>query len=567
MMKKAIAVFLSAVLTAVLISGCGGKGGTVSGGDKKDPITTASSVVLAYCANDSLNPYKCKTIQNRYLAGLLYDPLIKLSDKYVPEYCLAESASVTEKACTVKLKSAKFSDGSPLTAADVVYSASLAINSDAYKSNLSNISSVTESSGSVVFTLKSPDLNFLNLLDFPIIKNNTGDLSDNANLELPPVGCGRYTFDKSQVKLVRRSDYHGTSPVSETIDLNNIPDKEALKYAVTYGKISVWYDSEADNNALIINGGTDVYTKNTLTYIGMNFEDSLLSRPETRYMINAAFDRKALSEELKQSFIVPAYGIFNPSWEAVSSLQSDNDSGREDVLVANSKEIGYNKKDSDGYFVSSSGKRLSFTLLYCNESAEKISIAETLKAAFAKSGIELVTKGLSFNDYAAALASGSFQLYLAQTRFKNNMDVSSVVCTYGSLAYGLKNSAAAKAAGRVSVGASSEAFADASSTAAGASSSPSSSSFPSSSADGTSQSDGKTEPAHTIMDTALAAYNRGDLDIYDVAGVFSLQLPVIPISYGCGVLSHASGITGTGSFSPSDPYLCISSCAASRQTD
>ena len=567
MMKKAIAVFLSAVLTAVLISGCGGKGGTVSGGDKKDPITTASSVVLAYCANDSLNPYKCKTIQNRYLAGLLYDPLIKLSDKYVPEYCLAESASVTEKACTVKLKSAKFSDGSPLTAADVVYSASLAINSDAYKSNLSNISSVTESSGSVVFTLKSPDLNFLNLLDFPIIKNNTGDLSDNANLELPPVGCGRYTFDKSQVKLVRRSDYHGTSPVSETIDLNNIPDKEALKYAVTYGKISVWYDSEADNNALIINGGTDVYTKNTLTYIGMNFEDSLLSRPETRYMINAAFDRKALSEELKQSFTVPAYGIFNPSWEAVSSLQSDNDSGREDVLVANSKEIGYNKKDSDGYFVSSSGKRLSFTLLYCNESAEKISIAETLKAAFAKSGIELVTKGLSFNDYASALASGSFQLYLAQTRFKNNMDVSSVVCTYGSLAYGLKNSAAAKAAGGMSSGTASEAFAAASSTAAGASSSPSSSSFPSSSADGTSQSDGKTEPAHTIMDTALAAYNRGDLDIYDVAGVFSLQLPVIPISYGCGVLSHASGITGTGSFSPSDPYLCISSCAASRQTD
>lgn len=536
-MKKLICYFLALVLLLSTLSACRDNSGSPSdisgavGGDYSTDIR------LAYCANDSFNPYKCRTAQNRYLSSLLFDPLVRLREDCTPEYCLAEAASVSGDTCTVTLRSASFSDGSSVTAEDVIYSAQLALSSKSgYAERLYMLDSLSGSGKTVVFKLKEPDINFVSLLDFPIIKKGTAELYDESKLELPPVGCGHYAVDVGGARLVRNAGYYGAAAYCTEIPLVNVPDDEALSYAIRNGNISLWYDPDASGSSFVLSGGTKTPVINNLVYIGINHEDPLLSLPEVRYMLNAAVARAEITNDIYEGLAVPSYGIFNPSWAIVSSIQGSNDDGRNDVLVANSKEIGYNSKDAVGYFVSSSGKRLSFTLIYCNEKSDKLRVAERVAEQMKKCGIEVTVKGLAYDDYITALESKAFQLYLAETSFRNNMDVSSVVCTNGAAAYGLKSGQSESTSSDIE-GEASE---------------------PTEEVDTEAPDDTASEPAaYTDMDEALKAYNRGELDIYGLVGVFELQLPVIPVCYRCGILSCANGISGADSFSPSAPYSCV----------
>ena len=84
------------------------------------------SVNLLYSYGDSFNPYTAKTAFNRELSSLLYDSLIKTDNNFDIVYILASSAEIKDKTCTVKLKDATFTDGSAVTANDVIYSYKLA---------------------------------------------------------------------------------------------------------------------------------------------------------------------------------------------------------------------------------------------------------------------------------------------------------------------------------------------------------------------------------------------------------------------------------------------------------
>ena len=70
------------------------------------------------------------------------------------------------------MKNTVFTDGSPLTANDVVYSYNLArASSTIYASNLYEVSSVAAADTyTVVFNLTRHDPFFVKLLDFPILK-------------------------------------------------------------------------------------------------------------------------------------------------------------------------------------------------------------------------------------------------------------------------------------------------------------------------------------------------------------------------------------------------------------
>ena len=104
----------------------------------EEPLTTLS---LAYSVSDSLNPFLMKTQMNRMLIPLLYDSLTGVDKTWRPQNILAEEITVENKLCTVKLRSGiVFSDGSPLTGKDVIYSITTAMASDTdWKTTLQNI--------------------------------------------------------------------------------------------------------------------------------------------------------------------------------------------------------------------------------------------------------------------------------------------------------------------------------------------------------------------------------------------------------------------------------------------
>ena len=174
-LKKLICVLLSLTL---LLSFTGCK----SGGKDKDKDDTSDgkgiTASLLYCKSDFFNPYTAKTEITRQLAGLVFEPLIKLDNEFNLVNRLAKEIENEENIWKVKLIDAKFSDGTKVTADDVIYSYNLAINSaTTHASTLSSVESVAkEDSKTVVFTLKRIDNYFSNLLSFPIIKANSDTL-------------------------------------------------------------------------------------------------------------------------------------------------------------------------------------------------------------------------------------------------------------------------------------------------------------------------------------------------------------------------------------------------------
>ena len=130
MNKFKIVISLIIAGTLLLLSGCRG---STTGTSSDLPIGTESVssadrdyITLLYSASDTFDPYTATTDSNRQLCKLIYEPLLKLDDEFNAVYCLAERVELEGRLCTVTLKNRSFSDGSRLTADDVVYSFNLA---------------------------------------------------------------------------------------------------------------------------------------------------------------------------------------------------------------------------------------------------------------------------------------------------------------------------------------------------------------------------------------------------------------------------------------------------------
>ena len=511
-MKKTFLTIV-AFLIAISLVGCSPSNNDQINNESESNVNR-NHITLAYCFNDVVNPYKAKTEINQKLSHLLFDSLVEINENFCVEYQLADNISISNRICKVFLKDTTFSDGSNLTASDVIYSAELAKESKKYSTLFSNVSKITaDNPKTVVIELNNNDINFESLLTFPIIKYGTSDLKTDNDLSLPPIGCGKYIPDFTNLKLVLNDNYHSNKPSEKQINLINIPDMEALEYSISCGKISFWSDIYKGADTLTANGGTISQPANHFIYLGINSFNEILNIPQMRYALTSILDRSSICNDIFNGYAISTSGLFNPNWDAVKNIQENIDKPNNNIFLANLEEIGYNRLDSNGYRLTNIGKSFSFKLVYCNETALKTSLANEICCQLNKSGIKTEPVGLSFNDYIKALDTKNFDLYLAETIIDNNMDYSHLLFESGKLNYGgLFNH---------------------------------------------SESDGD---AHTTLEEAFTSYHNGEAELYNIVNIFNLQMPIIPICYKSNAFSYQKNVAGSFKYSPSDPYYAIMDC-------
>lgn len=540
-MKKITAILLS-LLLIVSLCGCSGSGSSES--TSSDATPTVSIINVAFCNNDRINPYKCETEYNYYLSALLFDPLVKINENFEAEFFIAESISLNDRVRTVKIKNVSFTDGSPVSADDIVYSTERAKESVKFSEQLSNILSCTRVDDKTVkFVLEDYDINFHNLLTYPIIKKDSGDMVDSSNLEIPPIGCGKYILDKENGQLKANEAYYKGAAVNKTINLIHTPDDEALVSAINNNKITLWYSHDADENSIVLNGGSSSSNKNNLIYLGINLTKAPFDIPEFRYALNLGLNREVITKKVFQNYALAATGIFNPKWSAVSSLQKNPTETDNNIFVANLKEIGYNEKDNEGFYLSKNGNRLSLNLLYCNESTTKERLSNEIVSQFKSLGIEVVAQGKSYNDYISALISKSFDIYIGETRLLSNMNISELVSENGKINYGspIFNTEAEKDTNEDTDEENQE---DAS--------------------DDTENLENETEESYNTMSKVLGDYNQGIAEHYDIIETFNIIMPIVPICYENGVISWQKGVTGVNSHFIDDPYHSLSDITVNK---
>ena len=536
---KITAIVLSAL---IFLSGCRAKpDGTSSSAEPPTAVAAAGSrnyLTMLYSAADTFNPYTAATDINRQLCRLLYEPLLKTDNSYNISYSLAQSAEVKGKECTVTLKSRYFSDGSALTADDVVYSFNLAKKSNteyAYKL-YEALSATARDSKTVIIKLDRADPYFANTLDFPIIKKGSDTRTDADGVTHPPIGCGRFKLNDSEDKLITNEHDPGKNRVIKEIRLINAPDSEAVGHYVEIGAADMYYSDISDGNILRMSGKKVNINLNHLIYIGANLSDEQISLNALRQAISSGLDRKEICRDGYFNNALPANGFFNPAWEAVKSVQNINLQANKEITIENLEEIGYNKLDSAGVRTNGAGKKLKFELLVNKENRLRVSAARIIAKRLSEYGISVNVAEKSFADYTAALSSGNFQLYLAEVAITPNMDISSLVTEGGSAAYGIKK--------------------------------------PEKKEDG-KKTDEKTEQTGSTESTAseaeqaeeqsltaaelVSGFYAGTNTLADLSSVLQTEMPVIPLCYRTGVLFYNDKIENVNNSSCSDIYFSIDS--------
>ena len=123
------------VCIAMLFSLCACNGSktvmdTISnlGKPKEEEPIDEIGFTIPYLRTDSLDPYKASNSMNKYISHLIYDSLYNVDGSFKESAVIAESYTISDKALTVKIKSGlKFTDDSPLTSKDIIYSFKLRI--------------------------------------------------------------------------------------------------------------------------------------------------------------------------------------------------------------------------------------------------------------------------------------------------------------------------------------------------------------------------------------------------------------------------------------------------------
>lgn len=508
--KSLIAILLSLII--VFGSGCNQAISPITDDSDKTTKPEQAEVInsgftLLYCDNDSFSPYSAVTKANQQLSLLLYDSLTKTDNNLKVHNSLAEKIEmVNPLTYKVYIKHSTFSDGTTVSAKDIVYSISLAKKSNTrYKNQLSKLSSYKEENNrTIILKLKTNSPEFKKVLDFPIIKYKSDRKKDKNKSLLPPIGSGRYILDLKNKQIKRNVNYHLGKPKIKTIQLLCAPDDESADHYIEMGGVSLVYTDLSDGNIPTMNGNLRKIKLNNLVYLGINHtKSSIMSNEYMRYAVATGINRAEIVKHSYYSYGDVATGPYRSEIENADSLQNLEPEQNIDVSVANLEKIGYNDKNAGGYFVNSNGDTLTLNLL-CNKNSSRISAAKLIKKQLAAVGIKVNIISLPWKEFKTELKKKHFDLYLAETKIETDLDITPLISNKHELTYGMNKSKKLNSCAK-----------------------------------------------------AFKKYLKGEYPLSDFINSFYIEMPFIPVCYRNGVVISSKNLSSVPQSSASDIFYGI----------
>lgn len=457
-MRRIIAALVCVVM---LLSLCGCKDGAdvISSLGKSSTEKEGIDEIgftLPYLRTDSLNPYTSTGTMNRYISSLMYDSLFSVNSEFKPVEVIAESYKLNNKTLSVTLKSGlKFTDGTALTADDVVYSFKLAKDSIHYIPYLGNISqAAADGDGKVNFTLAYADSDEVTNLIFPIIKSGsdvTGSSTDVADDDEEvttvatetstklPIGSGRYTLvADSQTKYlqVNKNRLGGYHPEYNKIGLADVADTETLQSLFNLKRIDFYCDDFSEGKYVKFGQISSKMMLTDFVYLGINSNNKVLSDEKVRRAIALALDRTELASVAFAGCAEATQLPFAPSYYKLNDCTLPTLKCKTDSAVELLESVGYTKIGDSGARYSDD-KSLNVTLLVNNENDFRRSLARSVQQALEKINIKVTIRECSYSDYSSAVESESFDIYIGETKLSNNFGLSRFFTSNGGLRYGI----------------------------------------------------------------------------------------------------------------------------------
>ena len=375
---------------------------------------------LAYDPEDSFNPYHTTGYTNRVLFSLIYQGLFTVSADYVvsPMLCQSYNVSADKKTYTFHLANANFSDGTALTAADVVASLTASQGSPWYGNRLQHVTSITSYGDAVVLELDTPMENLPILLDIPIVKAAQVDAEK-------PIGTGPYQFVGN--KLHRQAAWWCQAAFPITCDKISLVSGEsaaAIRDAFEFDNVSLVLTDPASMDFVSFHNDYELWdSENGLFfYLVCNAEKGIFADPQLRAAFTHAIDRDALVAEYFNNFAYSATLPASPHFPYYSGSLANN--------------YGYNANKFRQAVENAQLEYMGIRLLVNATSILRVKIAKAIATQLEAYGFTVEVNAVTGDDYAYLLAKGEFDLHLSQTRLSANMDLTAFFGTKTALSGG-----------------------------------------------------------------------------------------------------------------------------------
>lgn len=432
-MKRIGALLLSA---ALLLSGCGAGGGDpyVPTGDglyqEDAPVTnqtqiTKEQMIIPYDSTKPLNPYQCNEPNNKAILSLMYQGLFALDQDYEtwPILCQSYQVSWDMKTYTFTLTDATFSDGTAVTAQDVVASLKAARKGDVYKGRFSNVDQISATEdGAVEIVMEVPCESLIKLLDVPIVKE--------SQVEDPiPLGTGPYVFVAGEQPVLQRCGSWwcsgGVPLTAEKIKLHKAGTPSELRDAFEFSNLSMVTTDPGSDTYADFHSDYELWESENgiFVYLACNRESAVLSNLDLRRELLQAIDRESIVTEYYRGFataaILPA-SPQSPYYHSALANQYTYQPMRLIQAVEEYREVATQE----------------VSLLVNSEDGIRLRVANRIAQDLNRCGMKVKVNALPTKEYVAALKAGEFDLYLGQTRLSSNMDLSAFFDPNGSLNFG-----------------------------------------------------------------------------------------------------------------------------------
>ncbi|MEM1355570.1 MAG: ABC transporter substrate-binding protein [Planctomycetota bacterium] len=376
-----------------------------------------------------LTPFLATDVYQSYIEDIVLEPMVARSpDDLSWQGVLADDWEVSEDGLTLIFhlrRGVVFSDGSPFTSKDVMFTFDLIKNPElnaprlaAYYENVVSWESLDDYT--VRFKLAEPYfLGFSVVAGTPIVSSVFYSQFSMAEINTKPgllVGSGAYMLaddpiqwrpGRGQITLVRNDYYWGPRPALDKIIWREMPDEVARTTAFRNGEIDALalsglrYRALKDDANLQQRGELKVFDDiaGGYLYIGWNQvrdgKPTFFADQRVRQAMSMLINREEMAREIMAGLATPTSGPFHPSGQqANKEIQPwPHDPERAKQLLA---QAGFEDRDADGVIEDAQGNDFRFKLTYSSSSPTTAAMMLYIRDALKRAGIILEPDGLEW---------------------------------------------------------------------------------------------------------------------------------------------------------------------------
>jgi peptide/nickel transport system substrate-binding protein len=442
-MRRLIRYGVIIVAGLLAVAACSaGAGSSSTPGSTASGNTSTNSTLTISNENGALwtcgfNPLSSS--YNLLSVGFMYEPLVYVNPlqngKTTPMLASSYSWGAGNKSLTFTIRpGVKWSDGTPMTAADVAYTFNLIKKYPALDLTgvWSVLSSVTASGNTVTMNFSTVAVPYFYYIadQTPIVPQHIwSTIANPATATIPnPVGTGPYLMTKcSPQNITYTANPHYWQP--------GLPKVHTLQYpAFTSNNTAndTLANGQAQWGAQYIPDIEAFYTSKSPNYhywfpptlnvaVTPNLTNPLLSNVKVREAISYAIDRQKVSTIGESGYEPPANqtGIVTPTFSSSLNSQALAAWGSEynqSKAISLLESAGYHL--SGGIMTNAAGQKLQFNMINIGDYSDWVASMQVIQQDLKAVGISITPQNLSNTDYQADLFNGHYQLaYVEQYTF------------------------------------------------------------------------------------------------------------------------------------------------------